>query len=277
MDPEGRKRRLLIVGNTLAARCYEGEAIDPVHSEPYPLRRIKLGDKELPLIPMVVERCPSGASCKELGEPVVLKPGSHEKACKGLPNCQEPWPRKWKDMERRFLVLDLKVKRKINVVPARIKAIRENKLILSGWRVLEFDELVWTAPYPYLASLLDLPSPKSLEATLAIFKAEADWELAYHLGDANPFYAMIRVWDYVWAIGPGSFDAYGAVKHLERKGYLKFKGNLVYYTINYYAMEDVEVRAPEGIKLFGRTAEWKEKSLEELLECGAKPSPTASS
>jgi hypothetical protein len=89
--------------------------------------------------------------------------------------------------------------------------------------------------------------------------------LAYHLGNANPFYALVRFGDYVWALGPGTFDALSAVKHLERKGYLKFKGNLLSYSVNYYALEKAEVKAPRGIKLFGRAAEWKEKSLEELL------------
>ncbi|ABU81252.1 hypothetical protein [Ignicoccus hospitalis] len=255
----------VVVGNTMAARCVGGTVIDPVQSEPYPLRKARVGGKEVPMIPMLVPQCPDPLVCVEVkGDPVVLKDGSHGKACGDL-RCQAPWPLRWKDMEKRYLVLGIKSRgAEVNIVPGRVKWLKEGKLKV-GWKVIEFERLIWTAPYPYLASLLGLPSPKWKEATVALFSSEAEWSLAYHLADSNPFYSILRVGEVTWALGPGTFDALSAVKHLERKGYLKLKGNIVSYVIDYYALEEYEPSPPKWVELLGRTAEWKEKSLIETI------------
>ncbi|NPA85616.1 MAG: hypothetical protein GXO07_06430 [Crenarchaeota archaeon] len=255
----------IIVGNTLAARCFDGIVIDPVHADPYPLRKIRVGDKNVPMMPIIVERCPERTTCVELkGDEVILKDGSHAKACKGF-KCQDPWPKRWTRFQRKYLVTNISIEKAANILPAGIKSLKEGKLLLSGWKTVEFDELIWTAPYDALARLLGAPSPRSLEATVAVFEASADWSIAYHLGNSNPFYAVVKLQNIAWALGPGTFDVISALKHLERKGYLKVKRYLASFTINYYALEEAEVRAPEWIKLFGRTAEWRERSLEELL------------
>lgn len=254
---------MLIVGNTLAASCFEGKVIDPVNTEPYPLKRITFSGKDLPLVPILLERCPAGWECEKVERVKVLKEGSHEKACKG---CQDPWPKRWASMEDKYFVKRAKLPSN-EVMPLKIKRLERGKIVLSNWKVLEFDELVWTAPYDYLAELLGLRKPKRFEATLVIMEGEAEWDLAYHLGSANPFYALVRVGEIIWAIGPGSFDPLSAIRHLVRKGYLNKVSKYLSFTITYYAMDTSEPSAPEWVKLAGRTAEWKEMGLLEELEC----------
>ncbi len=254
---------MLIVGNTLAASCFEGRIIDPVNSEPYPLKRITFSGTDLPLIPIVLEKCPEGWDCTKLEKVKVLKEGSREKACS---SCQDPWPKRWVSMDNRYFVKRAKLPSK-GVMPLKIKRLEKGRLVLSNWKVLEFDEIIWTAPYDYLAELLGLKKPKRFEATLTIMEGEAEWDLAYHLGSANPFYALVKVGNIIWAIGPGSFNPLSAVRHLVKKGYLEKVSKYVSFTITYYAMDESVPKAPEWVKLAGRTAEWREMGLLEELEC----------
>ena len=254
---------MLIVGNTLASACFEGKVIDPVNSEPYPHKRIRFSGTDLPLVPIMLDKCPEGWECHEIRAVKVLKEGTHEKACKG---CQDPWPKRWSEMERKFLVLKAKLPSN-EVLPLKIKKLDEGYLVLSNWKKLEFDELVWTAPYDYLAELLGLPKPKRFEATLTIMEGEAEWDLAYHLGSANPFYALVRKGNIIWALGAGSFDPLSAIRHLIRKGYISKVSRYVSFNINYYAMDWTKPSPPSWVRLAGRTAEWKEMGLLEELEC----------
>ncbi|UXD22891.1 hypothetical protein IPA_09260 [Ignicoccus pacificus DSM 13166] len=260
----------LIVGNALSSDCFEGKVLDPVGAPPYPLRTVEVGGREVPAIPMVVEDCPEGAECLDLERLVVLKDGDEiEKACRSL-RCQRPWPLRWLSFKRPKLVLKIKRKRRNPIINASIKKIDfdENKVILRGGRTIEYEDLVWTAPYDYLRRLLGMEGPKALEATVIIAKAKAEFDMAFHFGKANPALAIVNSKDLglLWILAPGTHDSLSTIKHLVRKGYIEGIESFVSHVVKYYALEEIEIKNV-NFKLKGRTAEWKEMGLNEVISC----------
>lgn len=262
----------LIVGNTISSYCEDGLVLDPVASPPYPLRKFRLFDEEYPMIPMILEDCPEGAECIELHDVNELKDGDPlRKACPSF-ECQTPWPLRWQTFNRLMLVKNLKVKKTRNIVNASIKSLQleENRIVLRGGRYIEYEELIWTSPYPYLSKLLGYGNkPRSLEATIAIAQTDMKSGVSYHFSPANPFLVIIKVpnTNLTWMLGPGTFDPLSALKHLRKKGYLESYKLLHYNVVNYYALEDTSIDNVRGVRLLGRTAEWREYSLNDLIEC----------
>ncbi len=184
----GRAR--VVVGHTLASYCFPNSlVIDPIGLPPYPLRRVELKGNSFTLVPILVKECPQGAECARLRVAGILKRGDpRRKACKGL-KCQDPWPLRWLERDEWFLVRELELERKgLRVSVSRVKGIdlSEGKLKLSGSKVVHFDELVWTAPYPALAKLLGLAEPKRLAATVSFAEAECEDGIYFHFGEGNP-------------------------------------------------------------------------------------------
>ncbi len=258
----------LIVGHTLASYCVDGLTLDPIGLPPYPLRRFG----EVPVIPMLVEECPEKASCVEISNVEVVKEGNGlKKACGPIKKCQEPWPIRWLNMDRRLLIVDIDVKPRNKILVGSIKQLdlARRNVTLRGGRTIAYEELVWTAPYPYLARLLNIKEPKSAEATIAIAKVESEWELMFHFGRANPFIAAVKDprSGIAWFVATGYVDAGAALNHLKKKGHVDNFELLVSLNIRHFVLEAMEVEVPKGVRLLGRTGAWKETSVGELLKC----------
>ncbi|ALU12253.1 hypothetical protein EYM_01825 [Ignicoccus islandicus DSM 13165] len=261
----------VVIGHTLASYCFPNSiVIDPVGLPPLPLRKVEIGDKELPLVPILVERCPPESECVELQVEGVVKEGdAEEKAC-GNFNCQKPWPLRWLERDKWYLVTRLKVEPKnLRLLNSKLKRIdlEEGKVYLSGLRQLEFEELVWTAPYPVLSKLLNLKEPRRLKATVSIAQGRCNNGIYFHFGKGNPILSFICLNGTVISVAPGAVDGRNALERLVKKGYLKEVSRATSYLIDYYALEDVRVERIEGIELYGRTAQWKEMGLEDVMKC----------
>ena len=261
----------LIIGNTLAANCFEGKVLDVTGDLPYPLRKVKIDGDILTALPMLVEECPESATCVELNEVVVLKEGNIlSKACNGLA-CQKPWPLRWLEQKDKMLVTSLDLKMRNAMFHAMIKTIDldNRRVTLRGGRAIDYEELVWTAPFPELSKLLGIKGPKSVEATIIVAKAKTNFDLGFHFGKNNPAIAIIsyKRREIVWILAPGTHDASSVLKHLSKRGHVEGVKAFASYSIRYYALEDVPIREVKGVILKGRTAEWREMSLNEVMKC----------
>ncbi len=257
------------VGFTLRSLALGKKIVDPFGAPPFPTLKIEMREK-VQALPMLSNDCVE--ECVELeGDVVILKEGSHEKACV---NCQEPWPRRWEKVNK-YLVFP-KVRR-AEVIKGKIRKIQRGKLILHN-KVVEWDRLYWTLPLPSLARLLNVDcNVHGIEGTLIVMEVEdfkPEWKVAYHLGTAVKTYAMVslkRDWgSFIWAIIPHHADPYDEILALKRR-WIKGKINrwrafhLSYYALSNERPNCLDAIEEMGIILSGRTAEWREMDLAESL------------